>query len=259
MDYERNKLYFNPIPAQDTGGATIAIIVGVIMVGIGIVLAVDSGSMETASIILVAIGLLAVIFGCFSISSTNQFNKDRIIVTDGEIDNVVTFCMSEFTAQALDKLGLDDSQIKEAPPIEFWGYNFDSGGLEKVGEDEIRRSSNVAISGFYFSDKAIHYYCRDISLVSDVVSERTEEYFYNDVVSIKTDTVEEKYKDRVGKEKTYKYDCFMLCNAGNETLKCSFRNFHKTKETLNAMRNLLKEKKSGIDVIIELLKKSKAP
>ena len=143
--------------------------------------------------------------------------------TDAEIDAQRDSFMSALKDQALRKLGIDEEETKIAPPLFLRGYSFgcsvlgDKANMElcdKKGKDGFWRSPECVLSAFFFTEHEIHYYSRTVSLVSDAFKERTEEFFYKDIVSIKTEEIEKPSVDpKTGKESLTGKDAFGSIHA----------------------------------------------
>jgi len=106
---------------------------------------------------------------------------------------------TDFKQKALDKLGVDESQVNEVAPIHFEGYWLpdDEKDKNKVrvrqGKDKIRTSA-YQISWIFFSSTQIYVYQYTFHMDEEGKRERTEEYFYKDVTNFSTvsSTVETK-------------------------------------------------------------------
>ena len=175
--------------------------------------------------------------------------------TAAEIDAQAKSALNDLKARALKKLGIEEEEVTLAKPIEFWGYQLgptvlggDLNGIRDVqGKDGVSRSPEVKVSGFYFSEHSVHFYYRIFSLISDLSREGTEEYFYKDVVSVKTESQDEQLYDRsTGKAIPGLHahsETFILRNTGGEATVCSVYDTGIADEACKAMRNLLKQKK----------------
>jgi len=160
----------------------------------------------------------------------------------------------------LRKLGLEAEEVQIAAPLQLWGYEFenyiqDEANLKASdvqGSDGTWRSSVVTVRKFFFSEHAIHCYLRTCSLVSDNFNESTEEFFYKDIVSVRTESGERpiinrktKKEDKKSKKNNIKikYNLFALRTTGGEVTSCVARDNATADVAVNAMRSLLKQKK----------------
>lgn len=93
--------------------------------------------------------------------------------------------------KAIDKIGLDEEELKEIPPVHFCGYDFGS-TYTAVGKDGRVRASKFEETWLFFSDTQVYMYNVKFDLTSQDKKERTEEYFYKDITNFSTssDTVE---------------------------------------------------------------------
>lgn len=234
MNYARNIKYFRPHRSPKA-------IVFLAIIGVMIILLLKSGW-----------GAVAIAFAVI-IWIVRYGGRP----TDAEIDAQRDSFMSALKDQALRKLGIDEEETKIAPPLFLRGYSFgcsvlgDKANMElcdKKGKDGFWRSPECVLSAFFFTEHEIHYYSRTVSLVSDAFKERTEEFFYKDIVSIKTEEIEKPSVDpKTGKEsltEKTRSAAFMLRNTGGETTQCACNNTEEADNAVNAMRSLVRLKKN---------------
>lgn len=231
MNYETNKKYFRPKPSAK--GVIIGVIVAIILFSISALLGV-----------LATLAVAALVYFLY-------FGKP----SDAEIDAQASAMLSDIKKLAFPKLGIEEEEVAMANPIEFWGYEFknvltDDANRDAwniLGKDGNWRSSEVFLGGFYFSENVVHYYWRTASLVSDAVKEGTEEYFYKDIVSVKTESGDIEFKDpkknKVIPGKRVRYETFILRNSGGESTVCSVNSNDDAEKAVNAFRAMLKQKK----------------
>ena len=239
MNYKRNEKYFKAVPKPPI--KTIGIII------LGCWLAVFLNLVPLQAVI-----ILGVIVGLYLIASVLGRPSDA------EIDAQLNSLMGALEGQALRKLGIDEEETKIAPPLFLKGYAFGGSRLGDVanmklydvrGKDGLWRSPECVLSAWFFTENQIHYYKRTVSLVSPSFKEYTDEFFYKDVVSIKTDELERPWTDpKTGREsKDYKtrWTAFMLRNAGGETTECVCNSTEEADNAVNAMRSLVRQKKNA--------------
>lgn len=84
--------------------------------------------------------------------------------------------------KALKKIGLDEEELKEIPPIEIVGF------VEKdsVTGPSGRYTNKYETTWLMFSNKQLYIYSYTFDMLSKTVKEHTEEYFYKDVTNITT-------------------------------------------------------------------------
>ena len=80
--------------------------------------------------------------------------------------------------RALNKLGIDESDVQEVAPVEFAGFNFSGDYMAKSW-----CSSKYETTWLFFGDNQIYMYNYIFDMTSNYKQERTEEYFYKDVTN----------------------------------------------------------------------------
>lgn len=233
MNYSKNAKYFRRLPKVPPKIAVGTIVLMIILFAIKPIIPIS------------LIALLVVAVALFYMGAPN----------DAEIDKQAEAMLADIKKRAFVKLGVDEDEIALAKPLEFWGYNFSNvltddankSAWNVCGKDGRWRSSEVTIGGFYFSEHVVHYYYRTASLVSDASIEGTEEYFYKDIVSVKTETSDLPFANpKTGVEdakKRVRYESFVLRNSGGESTSCWVRDAAMAESAVNAFRALLKQRK----------------
>lgn len=87
--------------------------------------------------------------------------------------------------KALNKLGIDEDQVKEVDPICLIGPVYDK-GWRRRGADNINRYSVYQVTHIFCSSEQVYVYQYTINLDSDEKKERAEEYFYKDITNFTT-------------------------------------------------------------------------
>jgi hypothetical protein len=146
--------------------------------------------------------------------------------------------LSEIDEKALNKLGIDEDEVKEAKPIYIDGYEFEKATKTKLGKDGLWRSNLYKVIAIYFSANEVHCYTYKVDTLISKQSESTDVYFYNDIVSISTST-DTSNINNVNRE----YESFVLVTKGGTKLKVAIRNKDEAQRSINAMRSLLRTKK----------------
>lgn len=220
MDYQKNQKYFQAINYK---GAIILIVIGAIIFLDGL-----SGSAGAA-----IVGLLLLAGGIAFIVM-----KKKGIVTDAEYDASVSSMLNNMQAKALNKLGIDEDEVKEIAPISFDGYVYKGASQAKKGEDGLWRTNKYESVILFFSEHEVHCYTYNFDTTQQKQTEATDVYFYKDIVSVSTasDTVQV-----LGQNVDYEY--FKLTTAGGTALSVSLRDVSNAQRSINAMRALLKTKK----------------
>lgn len=156
----------------------------------------------------------------------------------------------DFKQKALNKIGLDESELQEIEPVSFEGYWFDEKKtFSKYGKDKKWRSSAYQISWLFFSSTQVYLYQYTFNLDEDGKIEKTEEYFYKDITNFQTisDTIEAPTWDP-------KKDKFILVNINKnrfavtvpgDKFLCSMEQNEYTERAIQAMKAKLREKKNA--------------
>ena len=176
-------------------------------------------------------------------------------IKDEEYDAIVQAKIRgiNFKQKALDKIGLDETQVNEIEPVHFEGYYFDEKKTyAKLGKDRKWRSSAYQISWIFFSSSQVYVYQYTFNMDEDGKKETTEEYFYKDITNFSTST------DTVEKEVLIKVSCtgnatynrtnvdsnrFALVVPGDKFY-CSMEQNDYTERAIQGMKAKLREKKS---------------
>lgn len=247
VDYEGNRRYFSGEQlkrANMQGNLPLLLLICAFSVVIGIA---GIGSGDGNGVI---IGLTVVLgtLGFLTNYIVKAFGPPKY-PSESEIDAQAKEMGCGLDDTALNKLGLDLEEVSMVKPLKLWGYRFvypcvlgdadDAVALWITGDDGKLRSSEVSHTIFYFGEHSVYCYVRTTSLVNCHVSnERTEEYFYKDIVSVKTDS---KVANRGGE--SHKVDVFVVVNTGGERLECEVENQSEADSVARAFRTLLKQKK----------------
>lgn len=165
-------------------------------------------------------------------------------VTDTEYDAAVQLYLFDIKQIALEKLGIDEDEVKEVTPIVFGGYNFDKGTISKLGKDKIWRTNKYEVVCLFFSKNEVHCYSYEFFTTNEKdrkYRENTEVYFYTDIVSVSTSLTTTKLENGVSVE----HEFFKLTTKGGTALEVSLTDVEGAKNSINAMRHLLREKKSN--------------
>lgn len=172
-------------------------------------------------------------------------------MSDAEYDELVksTISSQDFKKKALDKIGLDESELKEIDPVHFEGWAYGNNvSYAKRGKDGNWRSSAYQVSWLFFSSTQVYLYQNTIHFDKDDKKVATEEYFYKDITnfSTSTDTVETPYWDPKQKKflrENIDSNRFALTVPGDKFY-CSLEQNDYTERAIQAMKAKLREKKS---------------
>ena len=168
-------------------------------------------------------------------------------MSDSEYDAMVTQKINsmDFRARALDKIGLDESEVTEIAPVNFHGYVYTGNVYVLRGKDNKWRSSAYQISWIFFSASQVYLYQYTFNMDEGSKKEITEEYFYKDITnfSTSTDTTESlQFKGCSGTPNRISVEIqrFSLIVPGD---KFSCATFGDIEANVKAMKNKLREKK----------------
>ncbi len=171
-------------------------------------------------------------------------------MSDEAYDKLVLDKLNAFNTQkrAIDKIGLDEDELKEIPPVFFHGY--ETGTLKKVGKDGRARTSKYSATWLLFSSTQVYMYSLEFDMDSASKKERTEEYFYRDITNFSTSNETEDYevlaptackKDNWVK-KQVETSRFALIVPGDKFY-CSTSGVANVDQAISAMKSKLREKK----------------
>jgi len=187
----------------------------------------------------------------FGVRGLFGFMKKRI--SDQEYDVIVnnTIQSLNLKQKAMDKIGLDESEISEIDPVYFQGWVFGknkSVNFAKYGKDGKPRSSAYQITWLFFSDTQVYIYNHTIHFDKDDQNVTTEEYFYKDITNFSTvtDTVEQEIWNNILKKfevKNINSSKFSITVPGDK-LYCSVEQGEYAERAVQAMKAKLREKKS---------------
>ncbi len=164
---------------------------------------------------------------------------------------------TDFKQRALDKIGLDESELLEIEPFCTEGYAFDDkmSYFYRLRNDGIWVSSNYSVCWLFFSETEIHFYTYIYDTTSDSEREFVEGYFYKDVTSIMVSSdVEEVEIPKptcagLGKYKIshehVKYSRFKLTVAGSSHYASISKPTAEIDRAIQGMKHKLREKKNA--------------
>jgi len=235
MNYELNRLYFFPTPPRKIGAWPF------ILIGISILLLILQSDMyREIKTIFLTFGIVLLIAGIIWLISIFVLNENRTVVTDSEYDEAVfkKFKIISLMKEALEKIGIDEDQLKEIPPIFVHGFRSDKDSAEKIGKDGKLRTSKYDATVMFFSASQIYIYQQVFDMLEGVKLEYTLEYFYRDIVSFFTST---KTSDK-NNVKVTGVSTFTLI-VPNDEFSCSMSGISDADMIISAMKQMLREKK----------------
>lgn len=227
IDLEKTNRYFQGVSFK---GPVWMIIIGVIFSILGFALTRVKGGW-------VILGLIGLLLIAGAIALIVAISKKK--VSDEEYEAEIKKMFEGLHERALEKLGVDEDEVREIAPISFDGYRYYNGALMKEGSDNLWRSNAYEACKIFFSDNEVYLYYIRFLTTERSVSESTDIYFYRDIVSASTSS--ESY--RMNDSKTINYESFRLTTAGGNALSVNVRDIDSAQRSINAMRALLIIKK----------------
>jgi hypothetical protein len=226
IDYEANAKYFEPTKYK--GGITLCVI------GLLLFLTGKPGA--------ALLGVLLAGAGAFLL-----YRQTAGRPTDAHIDRQVHAILGELRQRALNKLTLDDDEVKLIDPIIVGGHPTRGRGIRiKIGKDGKFRSSIVEGIAIFFAEQELHAYKYQISLIKkNETSDRTDVYFYRDVVSVSTSSHSTSVPV-VGQAnpQTLNTEVFTLTTSGGTAVECSMdASDSVASQNIQGARQLVRNKK----------------
>lgn len=155
-------------------------------------------------------------------------------------------------ARALAKVGLDESEISEIPPICLSSYVFDDDTFVKV-VNGVAVSSQYSVSWIFFSQTQMYTYQFIFDMTSDNTWEITHDFFYQDITCFTTESrIVEKIVVKPGKgcifskenafKQNYVVDTLQIV-VPNESYRVSMRDAGAQANSIMAAKAMLRERK----------------
>ena len=145
--------------------------------------------------------------------------------------------------KAIDKIGLDEDELAEMPPVCFEGFVFENVWAKKNKKGEYV-SSSYQVSWIFFSSDQIYLYQYIIYLDEDKKKESTEEYFYADVTSFSTRTQTESAKNSAGEKWEVETNKFAMIVPGATLTVAVEDSAGDFEDAIRRMKYKLREKKN---------------
>lgn len=180
--------------------------------------------------------------GCLQKKPTDQAYDDLVksMVAEKDLANPQT---------ALDKLGIDESEVTEVKPLFLEGYLFgEKNSYAKLGKDGLWRSSRYQVSWIFCSATHVYLYQYTFNTDEDGKKISTEEYFYKDITnfSASSDTVETPYWDPKKKNfflKNVDSTRFRIVVPG-DSMYCVMEQTDENEAAVKGLKAKLREKKT---------------
>ena len=199
--------------------------------------------------------------GCMSKNAAWDMD-DYIAYVQQKVD---ALCLKQ---KAIDKIGLDESEISEIPPVAISSFVYntdhDDEGIIKVKTADsnieglkISVTNKFEVTWIFFSATQIYTYTYRFDTISDDVLERTRDFFYTDITSIRTEhqIVEHIYEKKEGcgclKKKAERYvhanqhwDRLWI-TVPNDSYSFWVRTNDTIEQSIMATKAMIREKKNG--------------
>lgn len=151
-------------------------------------IASNEGITIAEMLMIIVTGIFPLAIGIFGIRMHNKNNKGK--VSDQQIDEWFEDDLERLEKISLDKLGIDETELISDPvPItgmSLWGGD-NTNIMFRKGKDKILRFTPIEINILNFTqNQLLIYRCVFNFTTGKISDEKTEEYFYKDVVSIST-------------------------------------------------------------------------
>ena len=217
MDYQKNNRYF---VKSSAGFPVIILIIGAVIL--------FTNTSAVIGILCMAVGVGTILY------------QRKNEVSDSDYDASVSSNLRNMKNRALQKLGLDEDEVRESDPISFDGYRYSGATKIKKGKDELWRTNKYESVILFFSQHEVHCYTYNYSTTEEKQTESTDVYFYRDIVSVSTTSESVKVLNT-----DIDYEAFKLTTAGGTSISVSLRDIDNAQSSINAMRNLLRAKKQA--------------
>jgi hypothetical protein len=213
------------------------------------------------------IAQIAVVAGAvlFLIGFIRLFMSGGSGLRDSDIDNQFKNDLDEIAKRALDKLGLDEdddlTESRKEPLILKGPILWETSGVNnkdllwKKGKDNTVRFAINRVTVIYFSKHLLGAYACDFNFIKDVtLNERTDEYFYRDIVSVSTNETSTSYTLPNGTKLTHSRE-FRLSLSNGEAIQVFIDSGKLTKITQGNIPT--EEAEKAVQIIRKILKEKK--
>lgn len=164
-------------------------------------------------------------------------------MSDSEFDAIVSkYINQDHRSRAMNRIGLDEEELREIEPICFHDYNFEKAYARK-GADGLWRSSSYQISWLFFSANQLYFYQETVNFDCDEKRTSTEELYYKDVTSfsVVTETEEVMYSGQKVNVDSHKFKIIVPGDKFFASLQLTPEN----ERAIQGMKAKLREKKNA--------------
>lgn len=230
MDYKRNKRYFKRFGLK--------IPIAMIIIGPIMILLESEASTTVLGLLLAGAGVAMLI----------AFHN--MTPTDEEIDQVTYKMLEKTKEESLDKLKKSYNEFNLEEPIVISNYFFRpvSGHrpFTRMGKDRLYRSSLFNSAMFIFTDHQLIYQRTVFSIVHPMVKTFVEEYYYDDIVTVKThESTSSAYneKSQYSDLPEFTYNSFELITKGGNNVSFTFQQNEKIDQVVDYMKKMIRQRK----------------
>lgn len=157
--------------------------------------------------------------------------------------------------RALQKLGIDEDQVREIEPVCFEGFRDDHSKIRPyvgyVGDKVV--SSMYEVTWLFFGDDQVYVYNHAFDTTDESLVDATQEYFYKDITAFATssDSIQKKVwvvkkqgcsTSRVSETRTVNSELFRIVVPG-EVFQCAYQDEGHSAKMISAMKQKLRDKK----------------
>lgn len=165
--------------------------------------------------------------------------------SDSEYESYLNSIVRLDVQQAIDKLGVDESEVNEIDPVLIEGYLFNKNSLTKKNAQNKWISSGYHATWLLFSATQVYIYRREFYADENRNNVNTLEYFYRDVTAFRTGQESFEVQDRLtNRIEQVNTDTFQVVVPGDD-MKVSVNDSSDFERKVQAMKQLLREKKNA--------------
>ncbi len=167
-----------------------------------------------------------------------------LAIKDEEYDAMIDKALPSeiLRTQGMDNMDIKEKDIRFADPITFRSYVYGSNSLDIEGKDGAWRSNSPQHTWIFFGEHQIYVHTVTVNMVNSVRQEATQEIFYNDITSVRTEERSlEKKRGDITIYLSY-YQLTVMFSGDNLTLTLPIMSDENDRK-IRGMRNLLRKKK----------------
>ena len=216
IDYKKNNRYFN----------THSYIPPLLLIAAGIIMICFININTTIGIC----GWVPFICGIIILAIKLKYR-----VTDKEYDLSINSFLFDIKKGALKKLNINEQEIEQTLPVSFDNFDIENSTKQKKGKDGIIRTNLYKSIMLFFTKYEIHYYEFSFETTADYKTEKTDIYFFEDIVSISCISNHINIDDNFFENETVQ-----ITTKGGNSFSITFNNSEQARQTINTMRSLLR-------------------